>query len=413
MKIRIALTAVLVVLFVIANYALHLVYSPLTGAATAAQFNDTVASYAAASFLRDGTFIRGCYLLFFALLAWLWAKPLIAFVRHNPWNTAVAALLLATSSCTPYKTLDVVEVKPNETAWAIPLDAMSNSGQVKFNSVDFLNQKKIPSKRIMVDKVPYSTGRMWYDLDWIPATRVITVDRSLVTREWVDITNGRKDGVGVVTKDQVKLRVGLTITASIDEDDASTYLYYHGSTPGKEEEKCWHGRALSDVLDQNIRSFAVAELTREYSLLNLSDAKTHGDAIYSKLFADAGKAFKAKGVTIQYLGNAEGLTFDDPKVQDAINKSYLAQQDAITAQQEQDAQRVRNTTLVMNAQTEADAAKKLFDAKEASTFKNDLNIRLISAQAQMEMAKKWSGAMPTSILPSNSPMLMNFGSSKP
>lgn len=398
MKTRIIISILILSAFLLSGRIYSHFYSPITGAATAAQFDDTLSSYATAKAIRDGGAGDIAFLaLILGLTAvWLWPGKIST-------RAALIASLAILPSCAPYKTLDVVEVKSNETAWAIPLDALSNAGQVKFNSVDFLNQKKVASKRIMVDKVPRSTGRMWYDLEWLPATRVITVDRSLVTRQWTDGDAGTSkddEGIGVVTRDSVKLRVGLTVTASIDEDDASTYLYYHGARP------------LSQVLDQNIRSFAVAELTKEYSLLSLTEAQAKGDDIYAKLFTDAYKAFKPKGISIQYLGNAEGLTYADPTVQQAINKRYLAEQDARTAQQEQEAQKVRNATTVMNAQAEADAAQKLFAAREASTFKNELNVKLMIAQAQLNMSQRWNGGMPSSILPSNSPLLMNLGQGK-
>src|SRR5579871_3523688 len=126
------------------------------------------------------------------------------------------AMLGATAlltGCGPAKVQDPVEIQPNETAWAIPLDATSQTVQVKFNSVEFLNQKKVAAKRIMVDKIQRSTGRMWWDYEWIPAIKVIRVDRSLVTREWTDASGAgvvpSHDGIGVVTKDSVQLRVGL------------------------------------------------------------------------------------------------------------------------------------------------------------------------------------------------------------
>jgi hypothetical protein len=326
------------------------------------------------------------------------------------------------AGCGPAKVMDIVEVKANETAWAIPLDGSSQLGQVKFNSIEFLNAKKIAAKRIMVDKVERSTGRAWYDYEWIPAVRVIKVDRSLVTREWTDSpetgTSTVKQGIGVVTKDSVQLRVGLTVTASIDEDDASTYLYYHGE------------RTLSDVMDQNIRSFAVAELTKQYGDLTLVDAQTKGTLIYGTLFTDAKAAFKTKGITVQYLGNAEGLAYADPKVQEAINRSYQASQDAKTAEMEQNATKVRNQTIILTrlaeaqaeqgaqevrnkvtvetAEAQATAAKALQAAAEAATFQNELQIKLLAAQAQMKWASNWDGKMPANILPENSPMLLNL-----
>lgn len=397
MKTRIALTLVLLALFLSTTLVYDVYYSPLAGVTTAAQLSDSPHDYAIAKVFRDGRVRQSIGLAFLALILLTWWMPIRKSLRRG---APLLLVLFWVTSCVPYKTLDVVEVKSNETAWAIPLDAMSSDGQVKFNSVSFLNQKKVPAKRILVDKVSRSTGRMYWDIEWLPATRVITVDRSLVTRQWTDGDAGTTkddEGIGVVTRDSVKLRVGLTITASIDEDDASTYLYYHGARP------------LSEVMDQNIRSFAVAELTKEYSLLSLNEAQIKGEEIYSKLFADAAKAFRSKGILIQYLGNAEGLTYGDPAVQNAINKRYLAEQDAKTAEQEQVAQKIRNATLVLNAQAESDAAQKLFAAKEAAMFKNDLNVRLLGAQAQLTTAQRWNGAMPSNILPSNSPLLNLLG----
>lgn len=308
-------------------------------------------------------------------------------------SVTAGLLALGLAGCAPVKVLDVKEIKPNETAWAIPLDSASTDTQVKFNSVEFLNQKKVAAKRIMIDKVSRKIGRMPWDIEWLPAIRVIAVDRSLVTKEW----KGDGQDIGVVTKDSVKLRVGLTITASIDEDDASTYLYYHGE------------RALADVIDQNVRSFAVAELTKEYSQLNLSEAQATGTSIYSRLFEDAAKAFKAKGITIQYLGNSEGVTYADKSVQDAINASYMAEQSKRTAEMEQQAQRIRNETKVMNAEADGAAAQKLFASQEAAKFNNALQISLIEAQARATMASKWNGNLPANILPANSPLLLNLG----
>lgn len=400
MKTRIIISLALIAIFVLVTNLFGLFYSPISGVATAAQFDDSMASYAQAKFLRDGNVDRVAFWLLALGLILIWAKPVIRWARSNKEVSAAALIALFFSSCAPYKTLDVVEVQSNETAWAIPLDAMSKDGQVKFDSVAFLNQKKIASKRIMVDKVKRDTGRMYWDIEWIPTTRVIKVDRSLVTRQWTDGAGGKSEddfAIGVVTQDSVKLRVGLTITASIEEDDASTYLYYHGA------------RALSEVLDQNIRSFAISELTKEYSQLNLNDAQVQGDEIYAKLFANAAKAFKPKGVSIQYLGNAEGLTYGDPTVQQAINARYLAEQDAKTAKEQQEAQKIRNATKVLNAQAEADAAKKLLDAKEATSFQNDLQVKMMMAQASLTQTQRWNGVMPANIIPGNSPMLMNLG----
>ncbi len=333
-------------------------------------------------------------------------------MKNQAYLTAIVVTTAFVTGCKPVKVLDIKEVKPNETAWAIPLDGSAQDGQVKFNSVGFLDQKKVAMKRIMIDKVERSVGRFWFDIEWIPAVRVITVDRSLVTREWTDNdktgSSAKRDGIPVNTRDNIALTIGLTVTASIEEDEASTYLYYHGEKP------------LSEVTDVNIRSFAVAELNRQVSAMTLTEFQQRQTEIYTKLFADTASYYKTKGVTIQYLGNAEGWHFAHKEIQDSINRSFTAQQDNRTAEMEQQAQKTRNQTMVLNqetanqvkilaAQAEADSARKLMEVKEAAEFQNRLQVALLAAQAQMKMATTWDGKMPSNILPSNSPLLLQLG----
>lgn len=345
------------------------------------------------------------------------------------WAFMLMVLLMSmlfSTGCAPVKVLDVVEIKPNETAWAIPLDAASQGGQVKFNSIDFLNQKKVASKRIMVDKVERSIGRMWFDIEWIPATRVIKVDRSLVTREWTaDTTSGtalKDEGIHVNTMDNIKLDIGITITVNINEDDASTYLYYHGERP------------LADVTDQNIRSFVTKVLSQKVSSMNLADFQGRQSEIYKELSTEVTTEFKEKGITVQYVGNAKGWNFQDQKIQQSINASYIAQQDNKTAEMEQNAQKTRNQTGILTktaeaqatlaaqevvnrqnvetSEAQASAAKNLLAAKDAAEFQNQLKIKLLEAEAKMKMASVWNGQLPTSIIPSDSPLLMNLGAAK-
>jgi hypothetical protein len=377
----------------------ELFYSPLSGAVSAAQLNDTVESYAVAKAVRDNT-VQNLIIIGFIVFTFLtlWLKPFRTLL--NSKKTALfipmALGLFGMISCAPVKVIDYKDIKSNETAWAIPLDAESKNNQVRFDSVAFLNQKKISVKRIMIDKVSRKIGRMPWSIEWIPTIQIITVDRSLVTREWTSNSQS-KQGIVVVTQDSVGLEVGLTITASIDEEDASTYLYYHGARP------------LSQLLDENVRSFAVSELTREYSNRDLTTAQKEGDIIYKNLFDNAVKIFKAKGLTVQFLGNQGGLEYKEARVQNSINARYIAEQDTLTALQEEIAQSTRNKSAIGMAQAEADKAKKLAEAKEAVNFQTDNQVRLLTAQANMKMAERWTGQMPANILPANSPLLMNMG----
>lgn len=319
----------------------------------------------------------------------------------------VAAFFVA--GCGPAKVPDIKEIGPNETAWVVPLVGDTQGDQTKFNSVDYLNNQKVARKRIVIDKVSRTTGRMWYDYEWIPAVRVVTVDRSLVSREWVDnlATPDQNEGISVNTRDNISLTVGLTVTATIEEKGASTYLYYHGDKP------------LKQVIDENIRNFAIAELNRQVSSLTLTQFQTNQTVIYQKLFEDAKAAFAERGISIEYLGNAKGWHFADKNIQEAINKSFIAQQENQTAKMEQEANATRNQTAFLleqnknkirlaSAQAEADAAKLLMASKEAAEFQNKLQIELITAKAKATMSEKWSGNLPANILPSGSGLLLNL-----
>lgn len=318
----------------------------------------------------------------------------------------VMSVFAFTGCFKPPEVADISEVKPNETAWLIPLDGSSKDGQVKFNSVSFLNEKKIPAKRVSIGKVWRHTGYswQWWAGEWIPVARLITVDRSLVTRELTDNeqtgTDKKADGIPVNTKDNIKLVVGLTMTLSIEEEDASTYLYYHGQ------------RLLSEVADQNVRSYAVAELNRLVSAMTLSAFQDGQTDLYATLFRDTTAFFKQKGITVNYLGNAEGWHFRDKNIQDSINASFIAQQDNKTAIMEQAAIKTRNATLVLNATAQKDAAEALFAAQKAAEFQTDLKVTMMNAETRLAMANKWDGKLPANILPEGSSLIMDFGAKK-
>lgn len=328
---------------------------------------------------------------------------------------AVICAVGLTGCIKPPKVPTPVEIKPNETAWVIPLDGSTKTDQAKFNSVEFLNGHKVATKRIWIDKVEKPIGRFSWEIEWIDAVRVITVDRSLVTREWTfdekTGTSAKDEGIRCNTKDNIGLDIGITITVCINEDDASTYLYYHGE------------RTLASVMDDNIRSFVTTSLSQKVASMDLADFQNSQNKIYADLAKEVTEDCKANGITVKSIGNARGWRFIDQKIQDSINASYIAQQDNKTAEMEQNAKKTRNATDILNqekdnqikvikAKAEAEAAKTLEAVKEAAQFQNDLQVRLLTAQAQMEMAQKWDGKLPSNILPANSPMLMNLGATK-
>lgn len=392
MKTKIAITVLLIVLAVIARRALTASDTLIDGALAASTLDPSNAAHIAQQSKPTLAFAVWPVAALLAFMVWLPRKA------KGVVGTASVALALMVSGCGPAKTDQFVEVGPNDTAFVIPLQGDNATSQNKFNSAEYLNTKKVAAKRIQLPLVSKNTGRMWFDYEWISGVRVITVNRAMVSREWSPPSGqgDKDDSIPVVTRDSIQLGVGCAVTAFIEEEDAATYLYFHGEKP------------LKEVMDQNVRNWVVAELTKEYGQLELSQAQTNFPNIFAKVFLDAKAFFKPKGITILQLGNAEGYEFKKPEIQKALNATFVAEQDNKTAAQEKLAQDVRNQKLLASAETERKAAEELFKAQEAAKMKTQLEIQQMNAKAALEMATKWNGALPANILPANSPLLLNL-----
>ncbi len=321
---------------------------------------------------------------------------------------ALCALLLVVG-CGPVKLEEVVEVGPNETAFLVDLET---DNQGKFESIDFLEKRKVAAKRILLPQREQTTGRGPGAYRWLPTARVIKVDRSLVSRKWTGdraaTTEGAQKDSNAATSpleveslDSIGFAVGVTITSRVDEKDAATFLYYHA------------GKQLSEVIDTNVKSFILARLSEEFGAVSLTDCRSKKNAIFNKVEKEAQEFFKAKGITIEYMGLSEGLTYLDTKIQDAIDKAFLAEQDKITALQEQAAQVIRNQTLVSKVTAESKAANALAQNLNAAMAKQRLELEAKRVEVQLAMAKQWDGKLPSMLVPADNPFTsMLFGSAK-
>src|ERR1051326_5875654 len=107
-------------------------------------------------------------------------KRIVIFVLF-----CLALVLVGTSSCVrPYDRPEYVEIDTSETGFLIPLEG-DVTEQVKFQSEDFLKQHKVAAKRVQIAHRWSQEGRWPTDGRWIATVRLVKVNRSPVTREWV------------------------------------------------------------------------------------------------------------------------------------------------------------------------------------------------------------------------------------
>ena len=296
------------------------------------------------------------------------------------------------TGCGPYPTEQAVEVKNNETAFVVPLEGDSKAKQAQFMSIEYLERAKVATKRILIPLRKKQNGRAWCDYEWIPLARVIVVDRSPVTREWLE-----KDGIKVESLDSVGFTVGVNATAMIREEDAAKFLYYYP------------GNSLSDVMNRNVKGYIQNVLAREFGSRNLSKCQLEKKDIVLGLAKELTAHFAQYGITISSVGIADGMSYDNVEVQKTIDAVFVNETRVKQAGQEREAQKIINEKDLSIARNERAKAEEFAKAAEAQTRMVELKIRQMEAEAKLESAKRWDGKTPSGVVPANSPFLFQFG----
>lgn len=395
------------------------VRGPLEGSVAVGQLSDDPATYAAAREISTGNLIPNIAIWsLIVLLAIVWGTYLVKKFRKLPPASASTLLVLLSvltmSACGPAKIEVLEEIDTNETAFLVPLEGNTDA-QGKFMSEDYLNQNKVGAKRVSLPQRQVSTGRMWWAYKYVPTMRVVKVDRTPVTREWTEEsttgTSTKDDALAVESKDSIGFSIGATITAMIEEDNAAKFLYYYA------------GKPLPEVVDENVRSFVKTCVGQKFGDLPL-EAKLgdEGQVLEAgckdskvKIFAEcaetASKAFSERGISIVNLGYADGLSYDNPQIQQSIDNAYVAEMAIKQRENEKISQEQENERLLGIAQNERAMAEEFARAKEAWSSKIRLEIENKNAEARLVAANKWNGQTPTSILPQGTQML--FGLDQP
>jgi hypothetical protein len=316
---------------------------------------------------------------------------------------SVFCLLILTAGCIgPARILPIEEIQTNETAFIVPMEGAAKADQAKFMSLNYLEEAKAATKRVVVPIRKRKVGRGYWNYEWIPSMRVIKVNRLPVTREWTESkatgTSTKDEAISVESLDSIGFAVGVNLTSFISEEDAAKFLYWFA------------GKPLNQVVDENIRGFVTSIMSREFGSRDLQSCKTAKKEIMDITFSKTKEHFQKMGITISNLGLAEGLLYEDKEIQQAINNVNVAEMDVQKAVQERKAQQERNLMKVEIATAERQAAEEFAKAQVAMIAKVKLEIEKMRAQAQLNASTKWDGKVPQSILPQNANLLFGLDS---
>ncbi len=356
------------------------------------------------------------------LLAWAcfgeWVKAAWAKVQTRYAKTAAllalgALPLFGTGCIKPFDRPEYVEIDTSETGFLIPLEG-ETAAQTRFQSEDYLVQRKVAAKRVQITHRWSQEGRVENDGRWIPTVRLVKVNRSPVTREWTmpqGPTTGGTVARGLVDKaiwiesaDSVGFSMGFTCTAFIAEEDAAKFLYWYPSG------------SLASVMDSEARGRiqqVAAEVAAKYPLDLLRAKKQEiADAVKH----DVTNFFALRGVTVTTVGMFGGMTYENPAIQKAIDDTFISQQLKVVSEAKFEAQKKENERIELEANATAEKARrealgqadarKTAAAGEAEAIRevsralaeaqqNPLLLQIKQLEIEKARVERWDGRYPT------------------
>ena len=334
--------------------------------------------------------------------------------RHAD-KAALIVVLLAlpfVSGCKPYDRPQYVEIDTSETGFLIPLEG-DTTQQAKFQSEEYLRARKVAAKRVQVTHRWSQEGRMGWDGRWIPVVRLVKVNRSPITREWMTSDHRNAEGqrrpsandqaIWIESADSVGFSMGFTCTAFIAEEDAAKFLYWYPTG------------SLAEVMDKEVRGRiqqSSAEVAAKYPLDQLRAKKQE---ISDAVERDLTRFFTGRGITVTTVGMFGGMTYENPAIQKSIDETFIAQQLKVVSAAKFEAQQKENDRIQLEAEGQAIKARQealgLADARktgalaEAEAIReinnaakeaqdNPLLLQLKSLEVEKARVEKWDGRYP-------------------
>jgi hypothetical protein len=342
-------------------------------------------------------------------------------MRRVFWYLAALLAPVALSGCIkPYHEPVLAEISNSQEGFLIELEG--DNSQADTSAEEYLKSRLVQQKRV---EIPYRWKQTWRLHNWgrwIPAARLVIVDRAPENRLWVADrdkgTSNKDEAIWLESKDSVSFSTGIAITARIESrDDAIRFLANYPARPqdSSDPEKTYQVKvsSLAQIMDEEIKNKVqeiLGDQANEYNMDELRDQKTE---MMQAVREQCEGFFKERGITITTLGMAGGFTYANPGVQEAIDQVFEAQQDKQVALAEAAAAAERKEALKLKgegeAQNEIEVAKGkaegvqlVADAKayEIEKLAENPEAYILLKQLEIEMARleRWDGSYPQILL---------------
>ena len=314
----------------------------LSGAAAGLQFanSDTAAvvSTTAMHYIGNSVQVPSCIAVVLLIILW---------VPYLERKLFAALLVLGLGLSMPahayYDKSDYAEaytILPNESAFWVPDIGANKDSQGQFNSESYLAANKLAVKRFIVPHTKLQGSGSFFDF-YVPAGRLIIVDRTPFSREWVAGNRGtstRDESFPCQSKEGLDVSVGVSIGASVMETSAAKYLYRFGvlapvgdrGDPKTIFTSVYYSRKLADVMDDVGRKMIQTVVCKEISGRSFDKTNEEANLIMDNVKKAGADYFASVGITLDFIGWADTFTFGKD-VQAAVNRKYIATVDAANA----------------------------------------------------------------------------------
>jgi regulator of protease activity HflC (stomatin/prohibitin superfamily) len=240
----------------------------------------------------------------------------------------------------PYDKPEFQDISPSQSAFLVPLVGDS-SNQNAFESEAMLNENKVATKQVQIPHRWVQTGRWNWVGEWKPSATLILVERKPVSRSWESGESTAASANKAIfgeTSDNIGIYVGMNCTAMIEEKDAAKFLYRYNNTP------------LETIIDTDIKKLVEDRFNIEVAKVASTDLGVKKGEIITAVREYVVDYFKDYGITITVLGLKEGISFENPEIQKALDKKFESEQDLVIQQN-------KNEANLAKAEAEAEAAK--------------------------------------------------------
>ncbi len=304
---------------------------------------------------------------------------------------AALPLLMSVGCMRPYDVPEYEEIANNETAFMLPLEG-DTSQQKAFASEEFLERNKVAGKRVQITHRWDATGHMPGSGRYLPTVKLVKVSRAAVTRTWTKEattgTSSRDESIKVESRDSINFSVGYSVTAQIPEASTAKFLYRYG------------GATLPEVMDSEVRT-RITKATQEFCAdYDMDQLRTKKAELLKAVIKDVTDYYKDRGVEVTAVAMVGGFSYDNPKIQEAIDAAMQAQQLQVVAEAKLKAAETDRKTAVVKAEAEGEAeaarVRKVVEAnKYAVEQLKDDYLKLRQLEVQEKFLEKWTGNVPT------------------